>query len=87
MTEVLDKNIAGALTKMAQQMPQETALVAPNGTKNGMAQYTTLTYEELETRSNQAAQGLEGFRHMRWVSCRPHGETEHRSFHLGLCHL
>ena len=58
MTEVLDKNIAGALTKMAQQMPQETALVAPNGTKNGMAQYTTLTYEELETRSNQAAQGL-----------------------------
>jgi len=53
-----DTNIAGALSKMAARIPDETALVAPNGTKGGEPQYISLTYQELEQRSNQAAHGL-----------------------------
>mgnify|MGYP001283246180 CR=1 FL=1 len=53
-----DTNIAGALSKMAARIPDETALVAPNGTKGGEPQYLSLTYQELEERSNRAAHGL-----------------------------
>ena len=51
----VDTNIAGALSKMAAQIPHDTALVAPNGSKGGEPQYLSLTYKELEERSNKAA--------------------------------
>jgi len=56
----ISHNIADRLSETAKRVPDQTAVVVPNGRDgSGRAQYSQLTFKELDEESNRLAHGLQ----------------------------